>query len=356
MRLRRVCGEPRPGAEANSQTCPQISGIAAFFPLSGGRFDELQHLGGLGKVPPALTITTPSASESGAPKRPQEDPKRTHRVTKQKGGGRKAAKTGKNKPTPEEEEQQALDAFMTEIEDDLRDEQLQKLWDKYKSAVFGGMAAIVAVVAGYQYWLGQQEERLAAQADAYASAVVAIEDGNAENALQALGDVAAGGGNYQAIADLRRAALLIEQGQRQDALSLYRSLRNEASVAQAYRDLASVLWAMHGVGVEDTAALEDALYPITAPTNPFSYSALELLAVLAVERSDIDESRSILQDLLDDAGTPSGIRGRAEEMMAVLSGGGLPLLAPSAPAPEIEQPATAGAEAEPGATSSEETP
>jgi len=261
-------------------------------------------------------------------------------VSKKKGGGRKEAKTDKDNNAPEDEEQKALDAFMTEIEDDLRDEQLQQIWDRYKNLVFGGMAAIVAVVAGYQYWQGQQAERLAAQADAYASAIIAIDEGNAATALQALGEVAAQGGNYQAIADLQRAALLIDQGQRQDALSLYRTLRDETGVALAYRDLASILWAMHGMGVEDVTALEDALYPLTDPTNPFSYSALELLALLAIERSDIEEARSILQDLLDDAGTPSGIRGRAEEMTAVLSGGELPdltstplLVAPNESAP-----------------------
>lgn len=245
-------------------------------------------------------------------------------MSKQKGGGRKEAKTDKDKNAPEDEEKQALDALMTEIEDDLRDEQLQQIWDRYKNLVFGGMAAIVAVVAGYQYWQGQQAQRLADQADTYASAIIAMDEGNDATALAALGDVAAQGGNYQAIADLQRAALLIEQGQRHDALSLYRTLRDETGVAVAYRDLASILWAMHGMGVEDATVLEDALYPLTDPTNPFSYSALELLALLAIERSDVAEARSILQDLLDDTGTPSGIRGRAEEMTAVLSGGDLP--------------------------------
>lgn len=268
-------------------------------------------------------------------------------MTKQKGGGRKEAKTKTDKDTPEEEEQKALDAFMTEIEDDLRDEQLAKLWNKYKSAFYGAMAAIVAVVAGYQYWQGLQAERLAAQADAYAEATVAIEEGNTEAALQVLGDVAAKGGNYQAIADLQRAALLVEQNQLQDALSLYKSLRAEPGIALAYRDLATVLWAMHGMGTEDTAVLEDALYPLTDPTNPFSYSALELLALLAVERGDIAEARSILQDLLDDAGTPSGIRGRAAEMNAVFAGGGAQLGAIGSSAAPVPEPANAGADSPP---------
>jgi hypothetical protein len=239
-------------------------------------------------------------------------------VSKKSDGSRAAAKANKKKEkTPEEEEAEAIDAFMTEIEADLRDEQLIKLWTKYKTSIYGAMVALVLGVAVYQFWQGRVEARLTAQANGYAQAIAAIEQDNPDAALETLGEVAAGGGNYRAVADLQRAALLVDKGQIEDALSLYKSLRSDSSLAPPYRDLASLLWAMHGTGREDTTVLEDAIYPLTDPSNAFSFSALELLALLAIERGDIDETRSILEELIADANTPVSIRGRAQEMLSV---------------------------------------
>lgn len=240
-------------------------------------------------------------------------------MSKKKASDRKAAKDNKEpKPSPEQEEEDAmLNAFMTEVESDLRDEQLQKFWNTYKNAVFAAIAALILGVSGYQYLIAQEEERLAAQANTFARASESIEAGNIDDALAGLASVAEQGGNYGALAKLRSAAVFLEQGNTQDAVDIYRALSEDQSLDYAFTDLATVLWVLHAMDTESPETLEAALSPLTSPSNAFSYSATELMAVLAAERGDMATAVNLLDGLIADTNTPNAVRARAAELSAV---------------------------------------
>jgi len=240
-------------------------------------------------------------------------------VTKKKASSRKAAKENKapELSPKEEKDEVALNSLMTEIESDLRDEQIQQFWDKYKTIAFAGLATLILGVSGYQYMAQQEAERLTAQASAFASAAADLEAGNTTEALSGLSKVAAQGGNYGALAELRSAAAFLEQGEIGRAVEIYRSLVTDDTLHFAFTDLATILWALHAMDSENPETLEAALYPLTSPSNAYSYSATELMAVLAAKRGDTVAALSLLEGLLTDNNTPNAVRARAEELSAV---------------------------------------
>ena len=241
-------------------------------------------------------------------------------MTKKKAGDRKVAKQKKPAiPTPEEEEAKAADAFMTEVEADIRDEQLQKFWDTYKGLIFGAMAVLVLAVAAVQLWQGMEEDRLAAQADTFARATEHLADGDQDSALADLAAVAQEGGAYGALADLQRAGVLLEQDKRDEALEIYRSLSADSSLDYVFVDVATLLWAIHGIESEDSAVLLDALAPLTDPGNSYSYLALELTALLSVREGNMSEAAAVFEQLIQDSNTPASIKARAQEMAAVFN-------------------------------------
>ena len=233
--------------------------------------------------------------------------------------GRKAAKENKDAVQSLEEkiEEAGFNALMSEIESDLREEHIQKLWDRFRNPVIASIAALVLGVSGYQYWESLQEQRLEVQANTFSIAAAEISLGNTDDALLKLEGIAEQGGNYGALADLRRASIFLEQGKNAEALTIYQNLSADTSVEPAFADLATLLWVLHGIETMDPVILEDALVPLTSLSNAYSYSALELLAVLAAKRGDLTEATAILDDLLEDANTPGTIRARAEELKAV---------------------------------------
>ena len=251
-----------------------------------------------------------------APVRTEED----SIVSAKKIGDRKAEKKNKDADPSQKEEddvEAGVNALMSEIESGLRDDQLQELWDRYRNLGIACFAALILGVSGYQYMESLEIKRIENQAIAYSDAAEQIAAGNMDQALSGLAVVAEQGGNYGALAQLQRASIYLEQDNKADALAIYRSLSEDLSIEPSFADLAALLWVLHGMDIEDPASLEDRLLPLTSPSNAYSHTALELLAVLTAKQGDTVEALAILDDLLEDSNTPGTIRARAEELKAV---------------------------------------
>lgn len=233
--------------------------------------------------------------------------------------------------------EESVDALMTEIESDIRDEQIQKLWAQHRSWVLGAVIAIVVVVAGYQVRQNIVEKRLSEQAEFFSDAKDYLVNGKSDAAYDIFSKVSEQGGAYGGIADFKRAGIFLEDGKLSEALLIFRNLSEDSTLQKAYRDLATMLWGIHGLDTENIDLLERGLVELTDPANGYSYMASELMALLAARRGAFNEARSILNELIADNATPMSVRRRSQELLTVFgkeTDGGLV----SSSAPKLEEP------------------
>lgn len=224
-------------------------------------------------------------------------------------------------------EDAAQEMLFREVDEDLRHEQMTRLWKKYGGVAVAAALAIVLGVAGYQGWQAWQASVREDAAAEYQAAVRAVEAGNTETALERLAAVAAEGDTgYASVAALRRAALLAGQGDTDGAVAAYRAVAADAGTDRAFRDLATILSALHRM--TDGAAAPDALIaelqPLTAEDSAFRFTARELTAALSLRQGDEDRARDLYAALSEDPGTPQGLRNRAQQMLAALGGAPAP--------------------------------
>jgi hypothetical protein len=88
--------------------------------------------------------------------------------------------------------------------------------------------------------------------------------------------------------------------------------------------------------------MQNRLNDLAAESNPWRFSARELLGLAAQKAGKTDEARTQFQRLLSDRNTPPSIGGRARVMLAMLTEAELASAAPAAtsvPAPEQKAPA-----------------
>lgn len=213
----------------------------------------------------------------------------------------------------------AGDLLIREVEEDLRREQLTRLWTKYRGAIIGGVLAVVLGVAGYEGWQSWQHKISAEESARYLAAAQQAAQGKTAEAATDLALLAQDGKTgYRVLAALRQAALLAQTGETAKAAQAYEAVAADGKTPRIYRDLATVMAAMTSLDSADPATLEGRLAPLTVADNPWRHSAVELTALLAQRRGDIQKAREAYQRLADDSATPQAMRGRAAEMLAAL--------------------------------------
>jgi hypothetical protein len=205
-----------------------------------------------------------------------------------------------------------------EVDEEVRRENMQRLWRRY-----GGYAGAVAIVillatSGYIGWQKYSEHRATQRAQAFFDAIALMADPDPAKAKAAFVDLAQGSDGIAALSRFRAAALQITAKDETGAVATYDAIAADSSVPAPFREAAALLAAMHLVDTADQAEIKRRLESKTAAPNPWRFTALELLALSAERAGDIEQARKIYTQLADDLETPSGLRGRAAEMLTAL--------------------------------------
>ncbi len=211
-----------------------------------------------------------------------------------------------------------MSELFNEVDEDLRREQLKRIWDKYSLLIILVAILIVGGVGGwraYSYLEGKKASEAGAAFDKAAELSEQNKPAEAEAAFAKLAAEAPAG--YRTLARLRAAG---EAAKRDAAaaVKLYDAVIADSTVAPAERDLARV---RSGVLLLDTTAYDQLvprLEPATAATATYRHSARELLALAAWKAGNAAETRKWVEAMSNDSETPASIRTRAESLQALL--------------------------------------
>ena len=205
-----------------------------------------------------------------------------------------------------------------EIEDELRRDNLLKLWSRYSRYIIAGAVLLALIAAGIFAWRQYLASERLAQANRYTAAAALARQGKEPEAAKLFADVANSGGGYGIPAAFQQAALLAKAGDRQGAIAAYDRLAASSSVAREYRDLAVLLAVAHQLPDGDPRAAIERLAPLTENGNPWRASALDLTAAAKLKTGDRGGALEIYRQLADDLAAPRELRARAAEMAAAL--------------------------------------
>ena len=211
-----------------------------------------------------------------------------------------------------------MSELFDEVDEEVRRDQLKRLWDKYSILIIAGALLIIAGVGG---WRGYQylEAKKAAEAGAAFDKAVELSEANkhteAETAFNDLAAKAPSG--YRMLARLRAAAEVASHDPKA-AAKLYDDIAADRSIGAEQQDLARIRAA--GLLV-DSAPYSEMLQRLESSTGPeatFRHTARELLALSAWRANDPAAARKWLDLIANDGETPPSLRSRAEAMQALL--------------------------------------
>jgi hypothetical protein len=206
-----------------------------------------------------------------------------------------------------------------EVDEEVRREQLKKLWERYGHyAVAACIAIVIGVGAwrGYEWW---QIKQAAQSGAAFEQAVTLAEAGKHQDAAAAFAKLAADGtAGYRVLARLRDAAELATTD-RNAAIAAYDAIATDSRVGQVVQDLAAVRAAVLLVDSAPYPEILQRLEPATAADRAFRHSAREILALSAWKAGDMSATRRWTEMIMSDPQTPPGPRSRAEMLSELIA-------------------------------------
>jgi hypothetical protein len=205
-----------------------------------------------------------------------------------------------------------------EVDEEVRREQLKKLWDKYSIYFIALMVLIVAAVGGWRAYQYFESKRAAEAGAVFEKAVELSEQGKHEDAEKAFTELAAKApSGYRTLARLRAAAEAASRDPKA-AAKMYDDIAADRSIGGEWQDLARIRAAGLVLDSASYADMQQRLEASAAPKSTFRHSAREMLALSAWRNNDMTAARKWLEAIDGDGETPPGLRSRAEALQALL--------------------------------------
>jgi hypothetical protein len=208
--------------------------------------------------------------------------------------------------------------LFNEVDEEVRRDQLKKLWDQYSIYI---VALALLIIAGVGGWRGYQylEAKKAAEAGAAFDKAAELSEANKHaEAEAAFADLAAKAPwGYRMLARLRTAAEVASRD-KPAAAKMFDDIAADTSVGAPERDLARIRAAQLLLETTTYPNMLQRLEPATAAGATFRHTARELLALSAWRANDTTAARQWLDLIANDGESPPSLRSRAEALQALL--------------------------------------
>ena len=205
-----------------------------------------------------------------------------------------------------------------EVDEEVRREQLKKLWEKYSVFFIAAALLIVAGVGGFRGYQYLEAKKAAEAGSAFNKAIELSEQGKHAEAETAFSDLAAKApAGYRTLARFRAAGEAVSSDPKA-GVKMFDDIAADSSVGPELQALARLRAAGVLVDTASYSEMKQRLEPDTAPGATFRHSARELLALSAWRANDNAATRQWLDMIALDGDTPPGLRARAEALQALL--------------------------------------
>jgi len=215
------------------------------------------------------------------------------------------------------------DSFIREVNDEIRREKAQVLWDRFGPAVLVLAVLVVlgtAAFVGYRYW---DETRANRSGDAFSQALKLANDGKSDEALTALEQLEKDGyGAYPLLARMRAATVKADKGSFAAAVADFDGVAADTAIPQGIRDMARLRAALLLVDHGSFADVSSRVEALTADNNTLRHTAREALGLAAWKDGKTQDALKLFDQIAADDGAPRNARQRATLMSELIRGSG----------------------------------
>ncbi len=214
---------------------------------------------------------------------------------------------------------QSSQAFLSEVDDELRRDRLTKFWTRWGLVVGAVILIGLAAFGGYLYWQHRQHQAAGTDGEQLQAAYDALSQNDTKAADAKLKTLAASDVDaYRALAQFTQADILLQKDDMKGAAARFATIANDASLAQPFRDLALIRQTMAEYDTLKPEAVVARLGGMAVPGNAYFGSAGEMVAIAYLRQNKRAEAGRLFGQIASEKDVPDTLRQRAVQMAGVL--------------------------------------
>ena len=211
------------------------------------------------------------------------------------------------------------DAFLREVDEELRREQVSNLFTRFGKWIIGGAILLLAVIGGLIWWNHQKDVAAGKQSEKLVQVIEQLDANNARGASAGIDELAASSGEaYRAAALFARANAQIQTNAVPAAIATLRGIAADESLDQPWRDAAVIRQTQLEYDQLQPAQVVQRLQPYAQAGNPWFGTAGEMTAIALMRQQRYPQAAQMFAAMARDPSVPEGIKARAIQMASSL--------------------------------------
>lgn len=213
------------------------------------------------------------------------------------------------------------DALIREVSEDVKNDQMKLLWDKYGLFVVIFVALSITVAVSFETfnsWINKKNQEVS---NAFAVALSLQNQGKTEDSLKILQTLSSKSGIYADVARMQMANIFFEKNDPNKALEQLNILISDTGTNKQIKEVAMLKLAAYELGRNTPSAdIQKLLAPLAEKENASYNVARELLAMLAIREGNLDDAKKEYELIAASANSSDALKSRALDMVKIIDG------------------------------------
>lgn len=214
---------------------------------------------------------------------------------------------------------QNSDAFLREVDEELRREQLLNFWKRWGRLIAVAIGLFLLAFGAFLWWQNHKTVVAGRQGEKLTGALDQLGRDQTAQAVPTLQQLAKSDRpGYSAAAQMALGAIEAQKNDLKGAASTFAAMAHDESLGQPYRDLALIRQTALEFDSLPPDTIIARLKPLAVQGNPWFGSAAELTAAAEMKAGRSKEAGQLFAAIAADPGAPATLRSRAVQVAGLL--------------------------------------
>lgn len=212
------------------------------------------------------------------------------------------------------------DSFIREVDEDLKNDNLKKLWEKYGLYIIIGVVFILTITVSFETFKVLHEKKNQTWSDKYAYALNLQLQGRYNESLNLLNEIVEHKHDvYSDLAKVQISNVYFEKGDSEKAIAELENIINDKNMNQKLKDISIIKLASYKLDTAPKDEIVTLLSPLAKSDNSWTNIAKEMLAMLEIREGNVEEAKKIYEEILSYPNLPEVLKFRVQDMLSVLN-------------------------------------